>query len=63
MLELCASIMASVAKDSHARSHLIKMGAVPVLVDVNETFAKHNEKIKGDTQRALNSLDPTKATL
>ena len=63
MLELCASIMASVAKDSHARSHLVKMGAVPVLVDVNETFAKHNEKIKGDTQRALNSLDPTKATL
>lgn len=56
LLELCSAIVASVAKDRHARSHMLKMGAVAVLEDANETYAKHNEKIKADTRRAINSL-------
>jgi hypothetical protein len=56
VLELCCAIIASVAKDKHARSHMLKMGAVQVLEDANETYAKQNEKIKADTRRAINSL-------
>jgi hypothetical protein len=56
LLELCSAIIASVAKDRHARSHMLKMGAVAVLEDANETFTKHNDKIKADTRRAINSL-------
>jgi len=35
---------------------MIKMGAVAVLEAVNETYAKHNENITGDTRRAINLL-------
>jgi hypothetical protein len=49
-------VLALVARDKHARSHMLKMGAVPVLEDVNDTYAKHNELIKAETRRAINSL-------
>ena len=56
LLELSSSVLALVARDKHARSHMLKMGAVPVLEDVNDTYAKHNELIKAETRRAINSL-------
>ena len=53
LLEICASIIAAVAKDKHARSHLLKMGAVGVFFShiffaQNQAQNKHIFILGGD---------------